>query len=349
MIQDSSLPRFDAHTHLFHDRGFLKTLLEEERLRVLIINITGEALFEAPMEQRWEAMKAMKDRYPSRVALCTTFDPSPVTETGFADHVIERLRRHIEAGATAVKVWKDIGLAVRDEEGRFVQIDDPRFEPIWGFLADRDVPVIAHTGEPRAAWQPLDKESPHYRFYSENPTYHLHGRDDVPDWATVMEARDRWLEQNPDLTVVGAHLGSMAHDVDMVSDRLERYDNFYVDTAERFGDLVTQSSQKVRAFFEQHADRIVYGTDVIVEHPADQVSEAQRAQEKEAYESMLANHWDYLTSGDSILVQDKLVDPVRVSGLNLPSSVVQAVCHDNAAKLYGWENEPRSSPARSGI
>jgi predicted TIM-barrel fold metal-dependent hydrolase len=334
MIYNQSIPRFDAHTHLFHDRDYMEDLLEEWRLKVLVINITGEDLFDRPMDQRWEAMKEMKARYPDRVGLCTSFDPSGVTEDGFADRVTAQLGRHLDAGATAVKVWKDIGLNVRDDDGSYVQIDDPRLQPIWAFLAERDVPVIAHTGEPRAAWQPLDKESPHYRFYSENPKYHMYCRDDVPDWAEVIAARDRWLEQNPNLTVVGAHLGSMAHDLEMVSDRLDRYENFYVDTAERFGDLVTQPTSTVRHVFKRHADRILYGTDVIVEHPADRVSEAQRAQEKEAYESMLGNHWDYLTSGDSILVQDKLVEPVQVSGLNLPSNVVQAVYHDNAAKLY---------------
>lgn len=333
-MQDLFIPRFDAHTHLFHDREFLRELLKKG-LKVLVINITGEELFERPMEQRWEAMKAMKGRYPDQVFLCTTFDPSSVTGAGFADRVINRLDQHIEAGATAVKVWKDIGLDVRDEDGSFIQIDDPRFQPVWEFLADRGVPVIAHTGEPRAAWEPLDEESPHYRFYSENSASHMHERKDVPNWTTIIDARDRWLEQNPDLTVVGAHLGSMAHDVEMVSDRLERYDNFYVDTAERFGDLVSQPSEKVRAFFERHADHIVYGTDVIVEHPPAQISKDKKGQEKRVYEETLSDHWDYLTSEESIIIQDKLIEPVRVPGLGLPAGVLQAVYHENAIALYG--------------
>jgi len=336
MIYDQSIPRLDAHTHLFHDRDYLEDLLDEWRLKVLVINITGEDLFDRPMDERWEAMVAMKERYPDRVGLCTSFDPDGVTEEGFADRVVEQLDRHLEAGATAVKVWKDIGLDVRDEDGSYVQIDDPRFQPIWAFLAERDVPVIAHTGEPRAAWQPLDEDSPHYRFYSENPKYHMYRRDDVPDWTEVMAARDRWLEDNPTLTVVGAHLGSMAHDVEMVADRLERYDNFYVDTAERFGDLVTQPTPKVRDFFKQYADRILYGTDVIVEHPPDQVPKEEQIEEKEEYESVLSDHWEYLTSGHPIVMQDKLVEPIRVTGLDLPPDVLQAVYHDNAAALYGF-------------
>jgi predicted TIM-barrel fold metal-dependent hydrolase len=336
MIYNQSIPRFDAHTHLFHDRDYLTDLLEEWRLKVLVINITGEDLFERPMDRRWEAMTAMKARYPDRVGLCTSFDPSGVTEDGFAERVTEQLSGHLDAGAAAVKVWKDIGLDVRDDDGSYVQIDDPRFQPIWDLLAERDVPVIAHTGEPRAAWQPLDEKSPHYRFYSENPKYHMYRRDDVPDWTEVIAARDRWLEQNPNLTVVGAHLGSMAHDVEMVSNRLERYDNFYVDTAERFGDLVTQPTPTVRDFFKQHVDRILYGTDVIVEHPSDQVSEDEQAEGKEEYESVLSDHWEYLTSGHPIVIQDKLVEPVRVSGLDLPPDVLQAVYHDNAASLYGF-------------
>lgn len=336
MMDVQSIPKIDAHTHVFYDRGFLPDLLDRWRLKLVVINITGEELFEESMDRRWAAMTEMKEQYPDRVAICTTFDPSGVTESGFAERAVDSLAKDVRRGATVVKVWKDVGLDVEDDDGRYVQIDDPRFQPIWDFLAANDVPVIAHTGEPRAAWQPLDESSPHYRFYSESPTYHMYGREGVPAWEDVMEARDRWLEHNPDLTVVGAHLGSMAYDVAEVAQRLDRYDNFYVDTAERFGDLVTQPRDTVRQFFMTYADRILYGTDVIVEHDAERLTPETVEAQRTEYERLLSSHWQYLGDDAEIRIQGKLVEPVTVQALDLPRDVLQSVYHDNAASLYGF-------------
>lgn len=326
-------PRIDAHTHVFHDRSYLEGLMDDWRLRVVVINITGAQMFAQPMDARWAAMCALKDRYPERVALCTTFDPAGVAEHGFAERTVRKLAADLDRGATMVKVWKDVGLEVQDGS-RYVQVDDERFQPVWDFLTERGVPVLAHIAEPRAAWLPLDPASPHYRYYRDHPAYHLHRQDDVPAWEEVVAARDRWVEKNPSLTVVGAHLGSMAHDVRLVAERLDRYPNLYVDTAERFGDLVTQPSDRVRAFFTDYADRILYGTDVIVDRPS--VSEAEACDERDAYDALLRTHEDYLAGHGMIEVQDKLVEPVRVEALNLDAAVLRQVVHDNADGLVAF-------------
>ena len=86
----------------------------------------------------------------------------------------------IAAGAKGVKVWKDIGMEVRDARGEPVQIDHPRFQPIWDFLAEQRVPVLAHIAEPLAAWRPLDPENPHFGYYSANPRYHAYLHPEIP-------------------------------------------------------------------------------------------------------------------------------------------------------------------------
>ena len=332
-VTSSDLPKIDAHTHLFYERGFLAAFLEAHNLRVVVINITGKGFFKEPMDARWRAMRAFKAAHPERVLLCTTFDSEVAihAEDG-VEQVIQRLRTHIRQGASLVKVWKDLGLRVKDGEGRYVQVDDPRFQPIWDFLAGEGVPVMAHIAEPRAAWLPLDEASPHYRFYRDHPEHHLLGRTDVPSWETLIQARDRWVAQNPALTVIGAHLGSMAHDVAEVASRLDRYDNFYVDTAERFGDLVVQSSDRVRDFFERYADRILYGTDIIVDAPPGTPLDEEEA--CSSYEALLQDHEAYLSGDGSIEVQDKLLEPVTVPALDLPPEVLRKIYHDSAARLF---------------
>lgn len=326
-------PIIDAHTHIFYDRAFLGPLFEERALQIVVINITGENFFREPMDARWRAMLELKEAHPDHVILSTTFDPKAVVHSESGGELVAReLREHVRQGASVVKVWKDLGLVVKDPSGHYVQVDDPRFQPIWDVLAEEEVPVIAHIAEPRAAWLPLDEKSPHYRFYRDHPEHHLWRRTNVPSWEELIAARDNWLASNPSLAVIGAHLGSMAYDAAEVARRLDQYPNFYVDTAERFGDLVAQSSDTVRAFFVRYADRIVYGTDVIVDAPSGMPLD--EASVRKNYDALLADHAEYLSGEGVIEVQDQLLEPVLVPALNLPQDVLRKVYYENAARLF---------------
>lgn len=329
----NDIERIDFHTHIFYERPFMLPLMEEWRMKAGVINITGKKIFDEPMDQRWRAMLALGEQYPDRFFLCTSFDPEPIDEPGFAQDVIAALREDLERGAVMVKVWKDIGLDVQDRSGAYVMIDDDRFRPIWDFLAERGVPVLAHIAEPRAAWLPLDRKSPHYAYYSTHPQYHLYTQPDAPSWESLIDARDRWVERNPGLTIIGAHLGSTEHDVAAVAERLDRYPNFYVDTAERFGDLIIQPSDAVRAFFIKYADRILYGTDVIWDRPASAVTAAEQEKEEASYRALLETHWNYLAGSETTRIADKLIEPLDVEGLNLPRPVLEAVYAGNARRL----------------
>lgn len=328
----SDLPRIDAHTHFLYDRDFLGPMLEAQNLRVVVINITAKNFFKEPMDARWRAMLSLKEAHPERVILCTTFDPDDVVRAdGGPERVVRELRRHVRQGAALVKVWKDLGLTVLDSDGSYVQVDDARFQPIWDFLADEGVPVIAHIAEPRAAWLPLDEKSPHYRFYRDHPEHHLVDRTDVPSWDALIAARDRWVAQNPALTIIGAHLGSLEHDVAEVARRLDRYDNFYVDTAERFADLYNQHADLVRKFFIRYADRILYGTDFILDAPPGTPIDEKKV--RADYEALLESHAEYLVGTGHIEVQDTLLEPVTVPSLNLPLDVLRKIYHENAERL----------------
>lgn len=206
-------------------------------------------------------------------------------------------------------------MIIQDSSGAYVQIDDPRFEPIWRFLAEEDVPVIAHIGDPRAAWQPLDKESPHYSYYANNPEYHAYRHPELPRWEEIIAARDRWLAANPELTVIGAHMGSMAHDVSLVEERLEAYPNFFVEVGGRFPDLENQPRDSVRSFLIEHADRVLYGTDLGTDVPAAEAGEDDWPN-RGAIDDRYQAHWQYLSRE-----------------LALPPRVLRQIYGQNAARL----------------
>lgn len=305
--------KVDLHTHYYYDRPFLPAVLEEWRMHSVVLN--GGPAETNPDRPRWRAIRRMHERHPGRFFPVTSFDASRIDAPDFADSTIAQLRRDLAEGARGVKVWKEVGMIIGDSSGAYVQIDDPRFDPIWSFLAEKGVPVIAHIADPRAAWQPLDEESPHYSYYESNPEYHAYRHPELPRWEEIIAARDRWLAENPDLTVIGAHMGSMAHDVSLVDERFDEYPNFYVDVGGRFPDLRNQSRDAVRASLIEHADRVLYGTDLGTDVPAAEAGDGDWP-DREAIDERYRDHWEYLSRE-----------------LALPTEVLRKIYGRNAARL----------------
>jgi predicted TIM-barrel fold metal-dependent hydrolase len=312
-----AIPKIDVHSHYEHDDTALVPALEAWNLRSVLVNVFSDGR----LVEKGEKMRALAAAHPGRFYLITTFDPFPIDDPGFAARTIERLRSEIDRGAKAVKVWKNVGMEVKDAEGRYVQIDDPRYQPIWDFLAERGIPVLAHIGEPQAAWLPLDP-GPHYWYYSHHPEYHAYQHPEIPRWETIIAARDRWVARNPDLVIIGAHLASLERDVDEVAKRLDAYPNLYVETAARFNDLAMQPGAKVRDFLVRYQDRVMYGTDF-----------GEGNLSRERLDSGFRQHWSYLAGADSVDFGQPDAWHVRVPGLALPRPVLEKIAHRNAERV----------------
>ncbi len=56
---------------------------------------------------------------------------------------------------------------------------------------------------------------------------------------------------------------------------LEEYPNMYAETAARFGDLASQDSKKVAAFFEKYQDRLMFGSDYGNSKKEDEMTEEE--------------------------------------------------------------------------
>ena len=63
------------------------------------------------------------------------------------------------------------------------------FDPIYAHLEKIGKPLHAHLAEPIDAWLPLDPNSPHYSYYSQNPQWHLYGKPGYPSHAALIAAR----------------------------------------------------------------------------------------------------------------------------------------------------------------
>ena len=329
--EQGTFEKIDFHAHYRYDRECLEPLFDKWNMRTVLVDVARTDT--ARNNELWEALKTQYNQYPNRYFLCASFAAMGIDHPDFAAKIIEKLRIDIEAGAVMVKVWKVIGMEIKDEAGNYVQIDDQRMQPIWDFLTDAGIPVMAHIAEPQQAWLPLKEGNPHYGYYKSHPEYHAYQHPEIPRWETIIAARDRWIERNPDLTIVAAHMGSMSHDVGLVAERLEKYPNMYVETAARFGDLTGQDSEKVRDFFIRYQDRVLYGTDFGFSTP-EEGEEGQGA--CDYLENRMDMHWQYFSGGDSLNFDSPMISyQVHTKGLELPDAVLQKFYRDNALKILG--------------
>ncbi|HKP14941.1 MAG TPA: hypothetical protein VJT85_02720, partial [Gemmatimonadaceae bacterium] len=131
-----AIPKIDVHAHYRTNHPDLVPALEAWNARAVLVDVTGA---ERQIDEKWRDFLALRAAHPDRFFLVATFDPFRLEEPDFIPSTIARLREQIAAGAKGVKVWKDIGMDVKDSQGRYVQIDDARFQPIWDFLVEQRI------------------------------------------------------------------------------------------------------------------------------------------------------------------------------------------------------------------
>jgi predicted TIM-barrel fold metal-dependent hydrolase len=252
----------NAHVHTGRAPAELANWLQHRQARAIDVTVIDpfDRGYETAEPQISDAARvAAASR--GRIAWVTTFDPAGFETPGFAERVCRQLQGDFARGAIGVKIYKTMGLSLKDRQGRYVMADHPAFAPIFEFIARHNRTVLAHLAEPASSWRPLDPNEVHYRYYKNNPEWHIYLHPELPSHAGILAARDRVLKAHPKLRMVGAHLGSMEHDVDEIARRLDEYPNFAVDTAARLGNLMTQPKEKVRAFLLKYQDRVLWGTD----------------------------------------------------------------------------------------
>jgi predicted TIM-barrel fold metal-dependent hydrolase len=232
----------------------------------------------------------------------------------------------------AVKVWKEIGMVLRDPGGRFVMIDDPGFDPVLDHIEKHNKTLVAHIGEPRNCWLPLDAMTVEAdrSYYKEHPQYHTFLHPEIPGYWDQINARDRMLEKHPRLRVVGCHLGSLEFNIDEVAKRLDRYPNFAVDLAARIVHFQVQDREKVRRFILKYQDRLLYATDGAV---GAENEESDLGTQLAELEAVYSRDFRFFAT-DQEIETPQVKAGSRVRGLALPASVLRKLFYDNAVRWY---------------
>jgi hypothetical protein len=321
------MTRIDAHIHFGDRHPELLALMEELDLKFINICVARDS--HGQWRSQAELYKELATQHPERFAWCTSFDLPRFDDPNYVQSVIDGLSQDFAAGAIACKAWKNIGMEVRTPSGEFFMVDDPLLDPIFDHVRRSGRTLLTHIAEPYGCWQPLNPEDPHYGYYSRNPQWHMYGKPEYPSHSRLMEARDAMIAKNPDLRVVGAHVGSLEWDVDEAAARLRRFPNFALDVSARLADLAWQDTAKVRKFFLDFPDRILFGTDVVMRQDLTAVGDEERSRILNSLRETYRAWFPYFESHGRVTVRGREVD-----ALGLPENILERFYITNAKEWY---------------
>ena len=323
----SKVPKTDVHLHINSLDPTFMTLASSNNFRVISPNVNSRI----PVDDQRSVASAIKKEWPGKFTFLGTFSVDSFGTKNFAENTIATIKKCIDDGACGIKIWKNIGMVLKDSLGRYVMVDDTAFNPIFKYLEDNKIPVMGHLGEPRNCWLPFDQmtDSSNYRYYKSNPQYHMFLHPEAPSYEDQINARDNLLKLHPGLEFIGAHFASLEWSVDELSKRLDAYPNLKIDMSARVGHLQYQSIanyEKVREFMIKYQDRILYGTDITVNE-----SENNPGDKAAMILDRWVSNWIYLATDSTISVKNIKGD---IRGLWLPRNVIDKIYNNNAEQYF---------------
>ncbi len=310
-VPRAKYPAVDAHNH-YNDQMDLQQVIDimdacNIRVFVDLSGWSGDRLT--------RRLELLKGGCPERFAVFYVPEFERIAEPGFGEREARAIQQARRAGVQGVKVFKSLGLSVRDADGSLVHVDDVRLDPIWQTAGDLGLPVMIHVADPWAFFDPLDEYNERYAQLIKHPDWHFYSGD-YPPLFQLLEERDRVVERHPDTTFIGAHVGSEVEDLDRASRLLDRCPNYVVDFSARMAELGRQP-RRAREFFLKYQDRILFGTD------------------GGCTLDMYRHHFRFLETDDEVI--EYWLYPQhgfwQISALDLPDDVLHKLYVDNAPRV----------------
>ncbi len=334
-IEDfATIKKYDTHVHLnVHDTTFIKQA-RVDNFGLLTVNVNPA--YYPPIEQQRSIAIRLVKAYPRQLAYATTFSLENWDSDQWQQKALDYLKESFEKGAIAVKVWKNVGMELKDKNGKFVMIDNPKFDPLIDYLIQKKIPLLGHLGEPKNAWMPLEKMTikSNQNYFSKHPEYHMYLHPEYPSYDDQINARDHMLEKHRELKFIGAHLGSLEWSIEELAKRLDKFPNMAVDIAARLSALQYQAvtnREGVRDFFIKYQDRLIYATDLEV---SGTINAPQL--EKRIHDTW-SRDWIFFVSDSAM---NSTAFDAEFKGLKLPKIVVDKIYRRNAEKWFPGINKP---------
>lgn len=249
--------RIDAHAHIGPD-STEEALAFYRRFGVEVaVNVSGRY----PGHGLEEAVAAARASRGHLYFMCNIPWTLPVDHPLFADVAIAALEACREQGGLGWKIFKMLGLGAQYSDGSLVPVDAPELDPIFERASELGMPVLIHSGDPQAFFQPPTPDNERWEELQAHPGWSFHGPP-YPSWEEIYAQFERRVARHPSVTFIGAHFGNCPEQPERVAAMLDRYPNLVVDTAARLPEIGRYDARALREIFLRHQDRILFATDL---------------------------------------------------------------------------------------
>lgn len=313
-LSRAKFPFVDVHSHWFGapkmTQGAVDTLIMEmDGMNMgVVVNLSG-----GWGDNLAGAISNMEAKYPNRIVTFANVDFDSVGAPGWTERAVAQLRTDIEAGARGLKVYKNLGMDVKDVDGNRVAVNDPRLDPIWALAGEKGIPVLIHSADPASFWLPKDKYNEKWLELKLRPNrYRAPG--EYPPFEQIMNEQYDIMDKHPGTIFISAHMSWAGGDLGKLGALLDKHPNMYSEVAAVIYELGRQPIAG-RAFLTKYKDRILFGKD------------SYNVSEFDTYFRV------FETADEYFPYYRKYHAQWRMYGMDLPDDVLKAVYYENALRI----------------
>ncbi len=339
----------DMHTHVFS--RYVKLAVEVmDRCGVeSSVTLEWHDGFGDSLRRHLEIFSA----YPGRFIVFGNVDFSRINEPNFGETAARQMEQDVAAGMRGLKIYKALGLDYKHPDGSFWRVDDPRLDPIWAKAGDLGIPVLIHTADPIAFWEPVNEQNFWNGVLYGEYAWWTYYRKNYPCPEELLGERNNVIARHPKTVFIAPHVGSKSDCLDWAADDLEAFANLYYDISARIPIMGKNArwAAHSREFLTTWQDRILFGTDMIYddtnvptgmqaqalyqpfEIPLDGADPVAKYVETSC--AFMQSHLDFLLT-DRVQTNPpfkRREGGITITGLNLPQEVCQKILYSNFQRL----------------
>jgi len=309
-VRRAKFPFIDIHNHqpLRTAAGTDTLVRQMDALNLqVMINLSGGT--GEPLRQ----MVASYAAHPGRFVVFANLDFTGIDNPMWGLQAAAQLERDYAAGARGLKIFKNLGMDLKDGAGRRVPTNDPRLDPVWAKAGELGMPVLIHTAEPRSFFDPIDE---HNERWLELTLYPSRARppERYPSFETLMGEQHDIFRRHRRTTFINAHLGWYGQDLAHLAALMDSFPNMVTE----LGAVIYEPARQprfAREFFLKYQDRILMGKDSWV------------PEEYKTYFRVLETFDEYFP------YHKKYHAFWAMYGLGLPDPVLQKIYYRNALRI----------------
>lgn len=292
----TSIPRIDTHIHLDGVTKF--PILLEESGKFNVTNFIGLT----PWYEANNDMRKFEQQYPDKLRF-SFYTPRIIIKEPLKG--VKKLQGYIKTfkprnKLKLIKFW--CGSSFFSDNSR---IDTPFHQELYNLIRDEDLFLMIHITDPDS-------------------------------WYTKLETKLNQLKQfenivanNPELKIVGVHMGGSIERIEVLDEWLTKYNNLYLDTSATkwITRELSHNRDQARVFFKKHANKILYASDLVNDH--------------DSAEYYFSRYWTHRVLFETDIITelpfkdpDSVTQPALIKGLDLGTEILNKIYYQNAKELF---------------